>query len=91
MHDVHWDDIPLEERKRICRTAGISETCAKYPWNEWIPPAKKRLARALEDLSGGAATLNMPDWELLEQRRWDSLSEEEKHAEYAEWTEEETD
>jgi hypothetical protein len=63
---------------------GYHESVAKQKWKEMIPRTKASLAGALEILSGRTTTLHLGDRDILEQRRWDSLSQQERDAEIAE-------
>jgi hypothetical protein len=56
-HDITWNDLPVEKRIEICLKAGMWDGCAKRPWDQWMAHDKARLAIALEEISGGTATL----------------------------------
>lgn len=70
MHDVDWNTLSIARRRELCEKAGLAPSVAKYYWNEHIPQTKLRIAVALEDLSGGTASLGLADADLLEYRQW---------------------
>jgi len=81
MQFVRWADLEAEVRERILTAAGIWHSQPNRAWDEFIPETKVRLADALATMSGNTTSLEN-DEDMLTVRRWNSMTESERRAEY---------
>jgi hypothetical protein len=65
--EVDWDSLSMERRKGLLAACGYQTGMWEAPWNNMLYAARVLLARELERVSGGTATL-AHDWYMEEMR-----------------------
>lgn len=71
--EISWDSLSTQRREELCRGCGYWVGVAKRPWSVMLPTTQVLLARELERISGGYATLTHNEFmeELRQEPGWE--------------------